>query len=91
MYSTENPKRKTSSLSKMKERKDSTKTVEEKTKSQDKGKKKKQKTFACSIQSYWEDSVGDELGAAAVWPCLADASYLFTSLIIVRFCEELAE
>ncbi|XP_048805084.1 mis18-binding protein 1 isoform X2 [Lagopus muta] len=38
MYSTEKPKRKTSSLSKMKERKHSTKTVEEKTKSQDKGK-----------------------------------------------------
>uniref|UniRef100_A0A803XU33 Mis18-binding protein 1 n=1 Tax=Meleagris gallopavo TaxID=9103 RepID=A0A803XU33_MELGA len=38
MYSTEKPKRKTSSLSKMKEKKDSTKTVEEKTKSQDKGK-----------------------------------------------------
>uniref|UniRef100_A0A8C2U1B0 Mis18-binding protein 1 n=2 Tax=Coturnix japonica TaxID=93934 RepID=A0A8C2U1B0_COTJA len=40
MCSTENPKRKTISLSKMKERKDSTKTVEEKTKSQDKGKSK---------------------------------------------------
>jgi len=45
MYSTENPKRKTSSLSKMKERKDSTKTVEEKTKGQDKGKKKNKKLF----------------------------------------------
>ncbi|XP_031458191.1 mis18-binding protein 1 isoform X2 [Phasianus colchicus] len=38
MHSTEKPKRKTTSLSKMKERKDSAKTVEEKTKSQDKGK-----------------------------------------------------
>ncbi|XP_072193181.1 mis18-binding protein 1 [Excalfactoria chinensis] len=38
LYSAEKPKRKTSSLSKAKERKDSTKTVEEKTKSQDKGK-----------------------------------------------------